>query len=100
MTDISKALKEKLSKEGLFDEECKKYINNKAREFILENGISGIWNDMNEPASFNGPLPDDVVFTDEGRKTNHAEMHNVYGHNMSRATFQGLKEQTGKRPFT
>ena len=26
-------------------------------------------------------------------------MHNVYGHLMSRATYEGLKEQTGKRPF-
>ena len=42
---------------------------------------------MNEPASFRGELPQDVVFHDEERTTNHAEMHNVYGHYMSRATF-------------
>lgn len=66
---------------------------------LTDIGVAGIWNDMNEPASFHGELPADVVFYDEERKTNHAEIHNVYGHNMCRATFQGLKEQTGKRPF-
>jgi len=66
---------------------------------LTDIGVAGIWNDMNEPASFHGELPADVVFHDEERKTNHAEIHNVYGHNMCRATFQGLKDQTGKRPF-
>lgn len=62
-------------------------------------GVAGIWNDMNEPASFNGPLPDDIVFTDEDRPSTHAEMHNVYGHNMAKATYEGWKNLTGKRPF-
>ncbi|MCF2667466.1 glycoside hydrolase family 31 protein [Faecalicatena contorta] len=66
---------------------------------LMESGISGIWNDMNEPASFKGELPENVVFYDGGRKSTHAEMHNVYGHNMARATYQGLKKLTGKRPF-
>ena len=59
----------------------------------------GVWNDMNEPASFNGPLPDDVVFTEEDEITNHKWMHNVYGHNMSKATYQGLRRLSDKRPF-
>lgn len=66
---------------------------------LLDQGAKGIWNDMNEPASFKGELPMDVQFHDEKRVTNHAEIHNVYGHNMSKATFQGIKEATGKRPF-
>lgn len=67
--------------------------------FYTELGVAGIWNDMNEPASFNGPLPDDIVFTDEDRSSTHAEMHNVYGHNMAKATYEGWKKLTGKRPF-
>ena len=68
-------------------------------KILLEHGISGIWNDMNEPASFRGELPQDVVFTDEDQKTDHAAMHNVYGHLMSKATYEGLKEADGRRPF-
>lgn len=33
--------------------------------FLMEKKVAGIWNDMNEPASFRGPLPEDIVFTDE-----------------------------------
>ncbi|MDE6387767.1 MAG: glycoside hydrolase family 31 protein [Lachnospiraceae bacterium] len=67
--------------------------------FYTDLGVAGIWNDMNEPASFNGPLPGDIVFTDEDRPSTHAEMHNVYGHNMAKATYEGWKKLTGKRPF-
>ena len=69
------------------------------QKFLTDIGVAGVWNDMNEPASFHGELPSDVVFTDEDQKSTHAAMHNVYGHLMSKATYEGLKEQTGKRPF-
>ncbi len=69
------------------------------QQFLLDMGVRGIWNDMNEPASFKGPLPDDVVFSDEDRKITHAEMHNIYGHQMARAAFCGLKALDGRRPF-
>ncbi|MGL5383851.1 MAG: TIM-barrel domain-containing protein, partial [Culicoidibacterales bacterium] len=62
-------------------------------------GLAGIWNDMNEPASFEGELPLDVQFQNDGRPTTHAEIHNVYGHLMSQATYEGLKAATNKRPF-
>ncbi|MCI7321915.1 MAG: glycoside hydrolase family 31 protein [Lachnospiraceae bacterium] len=66
---------------------------------LLDMGVQGIWDDMNEPASFRGELPLDVEFHDEERAATHGEIHNVYGHNMSRATFAGLQKHTGKRPF-
>lgn len=66
---------------------------------LLEAGVRGIWNDMNEPASFKGELPEDIVFWDEEEKTNHEKMHNVYGHNMAKATYEALKRFDGKRPF-
>ena len=66
---------------------------------LTQIGVDGIWNDMNEPAAFDGPIPDDTVFSDNDKKSTHAKMHNLYGHNMSHATYAGLKEQTGRRPF-
>lgn len=68
-------------------------------KFLLEQGVAGVWNDMNEPASFNGPLPEDVVFYDEEVKSSHKSMHNVYGHNMSKATYEGLEALDSRRPF-
>lgn len=82
------------------------FPNEKVRNWWAENqkimmdyGVAGIWNDMNEPASFNGPLPDDVVFNNDGIITDHREMHNVFGHYMSKATYEGIKKYTEKRPF-
>lgn len=82
------------------------FLNSKVRKWWAENqkimvdsGVSGIWNDMNEPASFRGPLPDDVLFDNDGIPATHKEAHNVFGHMMAKATYEGLKEVTGKRPF-
>ena len=45
------------------------------QKFLTDIGVAGVWNDMNEPASFHGELPSDVVFTDEDQKSTHAAMH-------------------------
>jgi len=62
---------------------------------LLDYGIDGLWCDMNEPASFKGPLPNDVVFGLE----KHEKIHNLYGHYMAEATYDGILEATEKRPF-
>nr|WP_312288712.1 glycoside hydrolase family 31 protein [Clostridium chromiireducens] len=69
------------------------------QKLLVDLGIRGVWNDMNEPASFNGELPDNIIFHDEDRETNHAEMHNVYGHLMCKATYEGLRKYDKRRPF-
>ena len=78
--------------------EVRKWWGNLTRR-LTDQGIRGIWNDMNEPASFQGPLPRDVVFEGDGTKKLHAEVHNIYGHLMAKATYEGLKQNDGRRPF-
>jgi alpha-glucosidase len=66
---------------------------------LSEQGVSGFWDDMNEPSVFrtvSGTMPLDVVHRiDEpgflARTATHAEIHNVYGMQNARATFEGLK---------
>ncbi|MBB1078914.1 glycoside hydrolase family 31 protein [Limosilactobacillus sp. STM2_1] len=68
-------------------------------KFLVDSGTCGVWNDMNEPATFEGNIPDDVIFSDGEHKSTHKKMHNVYGHNMAKATYQGLKKHSHKRPY-
>src|SRR5690606_184819 len=57
---------------------------------------------MNEPAVFGrGTFPDDVRHYFEGLRGSHRKAHNIYGMQMVRATFDGLKKlQKNRRPFT
>lgn len=68
-------------------------------KFLVDLGACGIWNDMNEPATFAGEIPADVQFSDGRYRSTHAKMHNVFGHNMAKASYQGVKKYSGKRPY-
>jgi alpha-glucosidase len=75
---------------------------------FVDDGIAGFWNDMNEPAVFETPTKtmslgvrhridsDDFA----PRVAGHAEIHNVYGMENSRATHDGLLSlRPNVRPF-
>jgi alpha-glucosidase len=70
---------------------------------LLDVGVAGIWNDMDEPSVFdtpNGTMPDDVVFDNDGQPMTSLALHNAYGQLMSRSTFEGLSRlQPDKRAF-
>jgi alpha-glucosidase len=77
------------------------------RDFVSE-GVSGFWNDMNEPAIFQVPsktMPLDTQhrIAEPGfaaRTATHLEIHNVFGMENARATYEGLlRLEPDTRPF-
>jgi alpha-glucosidase len=67
-------------------------------------GATGFWNDMNEPALFeraDKTMPLDTVHRlDDGTTLDHRALHNVYGMQNVRATYEGLRKlQPEERPF-
>lgn len=68
-------------------------------KYLVDTGTAGIWDDMNEPASFEGEIPDNIVFSEGKYPSTHKKLHNVYGHNMAKATYNGLKKYSHKRPY-
>lgn len=87
-------------------EETRRWWGDLHKDAYLAKGVAGIWNDMNEPASFisnshgERTLPHDVLQGEEGHQIPHREVHNAYGFRMAQATFEGLRRrQPEKRPF-
>lgn len=69
-------------------------------ESYARAGVSGLWNDMNEIATWGQKMPDNVLFSFEGNPVTHQQAHNVYGLQMIRASYEGYRAITpGKRPF-
>jgi len=77
------------------------------KDFVAD-GVAGFWNDMNEPAIFGvatKTMPDDIQhrINEPGfrqRTASHLEIHNVYGMENSRATYDGLRALLPNvRPF-
>ncbi len=115
--DGSDLFKNVWAKESAFPD----FTDPKAREWFgekykahLDEGIAGFWNDMNEPGTFmtvktekpeiyhhpDKTFPYDTPHAGDGLRGTHRRYHNVYGMQMARATFEGVKKLTPeKRPF-
>ncbi len=80
----------------------------------IEEDIAGFWTDMNEPGVFqtertekpeiahhpDKTFPYDTPHAGDGLPGTHRRYHNVYGMQMARATFEGVKKlRPEKRPF-
>ena len=76
----------------------RKYWRNEMK-FFPDNGVSGVWNDMNEIATWGQKMPSNVLFNFEGRMASHLEAHNVYGLLMAKTSYEGFIEHSTERPF-
>ncbi|HTP79566.1 MAG TPA: TIM-barrel domain-containing protein [Bacteroidota bacterium] len=70
---------------------------------LVDAGVRGFWNDMNEPSVFNTAsktADPDVVHSDGVEQSPHAMNHNIYGMLMSEATYEGVRSlRPAERPF-
>jgi len=83
--------------------EVRKWWSGLYKELIEDVGIMGVWNDMNEPAVMEVPtktFPLDVRHNYDGNYCSHKKAHNIYGMQMAKATYEGVKQFVyPKRPF-
>ena len=97
------------------------FTDPKAREWFgaqyrknLDEGVAGFWNDMNEPGVFmtdrsakpevlhhpEKTFPYETPHAGDGLPDSHRRYHNVFGMQMARASFEGLKKlEPERRPF-
>ncbi|CAN5614448.1 glycoside hydrolase family 31 protein [soil metagenome] len=97
------------------------FTDPKAREWFgsqykknIDEGIAGFWNDMNEPGVFMNDKTEkpevlhhpqktfayDTPHKGDGLPDTHRRYHNVFGMQMARSTFEGLRKLAPeKRPF-
>ena len=115
--DGSNLIKNVWAKESTFPD----FTDPKAREWFgaqyrqhLDEGIAGFWNDMNEPGVFmtektekpeiyhhpDKTFPYDTPHAGDGMRDTHRRYHNVYGMQMARSSFEGLRKLAPEtRPF-
>ncbi len=84
------------------------FTNPAAREWwgnkfsgLVETGVEGFWNDMNEIASWgNGTTPHLVQLDWEGKQATYRQAKNAYGMEMARSTYEGTRKlMNNQRPL-
>ena len=83
------------------------FTNPKAREWWKEQikeyinvGVTGLWNDMNEIATWGNMLPENIEMDFEGNKSSMRQGRNIYGMQMARSSYEGAKSwMKNHRPF-
>jgi alpha-glucosidase len=67
---------------------------------LVNTGVTGFWNDMDEPSAWGQDIPPLIEFGLGDSTMTLKEARNVYGMQMARATFEGTKNLLdGNRPF-
>ncbi|MFP4425637.1 MAG: TIM-barrel domain-containing protein [Spirochaetaceae bacterium] len=72
----------------------------RSHKALFDAGVSGIWNDMNEPADFSGDteyrpeftVPSALVAETDGEAVSFRRFHNLYGSGMNAATRFAFRE--------
>ena len=72
--------------------------------FYADLGVAGYWHDMNEPSCFSAwgepSFPLATRHDLDGHPADHRDAHNLYGLQMCRASYDGLRRlQPDRRPF-
>lgn len=81
--------------------EARKWFGDHYR-FLVQQGIEGFWNDMNEPAMFHcdpGEEYKKFYHNVEGKKICHDMVHNLYGYNMTRSAGEALERIEPEKRF-
>jgi alpha-glucosidase len=66
---------------------------------LIQDGVAGFWNDMNEPTVWGTHFPDIVQFDGDCFPTDHKQARNIYALEMARATREGLRKHSNQRHF-
>lgn len=67
---------------------------------LVEAGVAGFWNDMNDPVLRAGEVYDPLAEDVQHHGVPHARVRNLYANGMAEATVSGLEAlRPGKRPF-
>jgi alpha-glucosidase len=67
---------------------------------LIDAGVTGFWNDMNEPSAWGQDIPPLIEFGEGKNIVTLKKARNIYGMQMARATYEGTKSLlNGNRPF-
>lgn len=85
----------------VLNREARKWFGDHYR-FLIEQGIEGFWNDMNEPTMFHCDSREEYknfYHNVEGKKIRHDRVHNLYGYNMTRAAGEAFERIAPDKRF-
>jgi alpha-glucosidase len=78
---------------------ARKWWRDHIQEYI-KVGVSGLWNDMNEIATWGNMLPENMEMDFEGNKSTMRRGRNIYGFQMARSSYEAAKASMKNiRPF-
>ncbi len=67
---------------------------------LVDAGVTGFWNDMNEPSAWGQNIPQLIEFGEAQNTASLKKVRNIYGLEMARGTYEGTKDLlNGNRPF-